>query len=1373
MANYTSNIYITSARLADGYVDAWLESETDTTATIGWKIGCRQKSAALYGQEAYGYVDGSNVGYCSGYLSSSSPDWKEVCSKSGYTTVSKTSGARNVPVTVSTRVCIIDGYGSVTTDFFSATAYVPIEGITVYAPNAPSGLTNTRESDSKNVLSWTAPNTSTTKPVSAILIERSVDGGAWSQIASVSASATSYNDATTSADHSYQYRICSQNSAGKSDYVTSQTTYNTPAAPTKVTASRLTETTVKLEIENPAHTAQGAQIERSTNGATWEWVANVQGAPVTETTDEPGGGAFFYRVRNTRDGQDGGMLVSGWSPVSNVVVTIREPAAPTLKSPVSGSVIKKSQETITFKWAHNPVDGSAQTAAELAYSTDGGNTWTTVSVTTAQQKSIANDFDINTQITWRVRTKGAHADYGPWSSTRVFRVYQEPSVAFTAPSDGFTIENTPIHVALQYDDPSGTLANASLSIAEGAKVVYTRDMGTDTTCDIQATEWLPDDGVEYTLTVYVRSSSSLTASAIRVVTVDFDLPTPAVLGITPDPETGYVSLLVDVPSRFSDASGDPVHVTDALEGAKVEKLTVNGNSYQVVTTGKNLMAYPYSHTTQTTNGITFTDNGDGTVKASGTATAAAYFNLNVGSNTVVVPAGCYIASVSEESTGVYLSLNKMVDGSSVAIKTNIATQYAFELTEETELRLFLSVVSGRTIDNATLYPMLEAVSSVIDTATEWEPYSGGMASPCPDYPQPITMLGSRNLLNYPYYQTTRTNNGITFTDNGDGTITANGTATAVASFYTGHTTNQPTPLDDGRYVLSGCPSGGGSGAYWVYAIDGESNTIATDYGDGAAFDSEGGICAVGIRIANGTTVSNLTFKPMIRPAACEEDEWVPYGKVKVEARGKNLLTLAAEKTNAGVAFTPDEAKGGVLNGTATASLWAVLGSATLVEGETYTLSASKDVRINIWDSANNVGTSIYKYEGAKAKTFIAPSSRLTFCACNETGTTFSNAPLFLQLESSSEATPYVPYAEPLTALIDMQGEEVRALPDGTRDELTVDGEGNVSLVRNVGAVTYDDSESWMLNESVECLFYRRLKSGRRVDGAKNTILCDKYKTAQVGNFVMPDNSTKLHLIASTGYAYVYVKDTRFATTAEWTAHLAEEPLTFYYPLETPEVIDLGTVELTDLPAPDFTLEADASLPATLDLTYTNGMEPASSVSVYRSYDGERVLIAEGLQQGAGVVDRYAPLNVDYQYEAVTFADSGALNSNGFGSRVNTPWWFVYFAEGMAKAMWEPSGSRSSRRTKDELKERDGSKWPVLIQGKNLSHKVDFSGWVETKEEADAFEDMTLASGCKVYKGLKGEVFHCHAEADITDSYEYGDDSADVKVAITRVRGGAL
>ena len=73
--------------------------------------------------------------------------------------------------------------------------------------------------------------------------------------------------------------------------------------------------------------------------------------------------------------------------------------------------------------------------------------------------------------------------------------------------------------------------------------------------------------------------------------------------------------LKSIPSK--DVTGYPITLTDQLAGEKPIKLNIYG--------GKNLIPYPYVNTTMTKNGITFTDNGDGTITVDGTATADTRF----------------------------------------------------------------------------------------------------------------------------------------------------------------------------------------------------------------------------------------------------------------------------------------------------------------------------------------------------------------------------------------------------------------------------------------------------------------------------------------------------------------------------------------------------------------------------------------------------------------------------------------------------------------------------------------------------------------------------------------------------------------------------
>lgn len=150
---------------------------------------------------------------------------------------------------------------------------------------------------------------------------------------------------------------------------------------------------------------------------------------------------------------------------------------------------------------------------------------------------------------------------------------------------------------------------------------------------------------------------------------------------------------------------------------------------------------------------------------------------------------------------------------------------------------------------------------------------------------------SANLVAYPFYHTTRTNDGITWTDNGDGTVTANGTATTTTSFAIRSRLNSSFSLQEGIYHLSGCPSGGSSSKYCVYVIytlNGAASTIASDYGDGADFTLAENTIEVGVqcRVNNGQTVSDLVFEPKLI---------LKYGWIEIpDTDAQQALQLASE-----------------------------------------------------------------------------------------------------------------------------------------------------------------------------------------------------------------------------------------------------------------------------------------------------------------------------------------------------------------------------------------------------------------------------------------------------------------------------------------------
>ena len=134
----------------------------------------------------------------------------------------------------------------------------------------------------------------------------------------------------------------------------------------------------------------------------------------------------------------------------------------------------------------------------------------------------------------------------------------------------------------------------------------------------------------------------------------------------------------------------------------------------------------------------------------------------------------------------------------------------------------------------------------------------------------VTSLKSEgaNLIPFPYYETTKTLNGITFTVNSDGSITANGTATE-NSYFRIVKDWANFNLPKGNYYFSGVPS---DGAWNTYRMNiafktAEGTTVADiiETGKGSQFNISENASKMYfvINIFSGVTVNNITFYPML------------------------------------------------------------------------------------------------------------------------------------------------------------------------------------------------------------------------------------------------------------------------------------------------------------------------------------------------------------------------------------------------------------------------------------------------------------------------------------------------------------------------------
>lgn len=170
------------------------------------------------------------------------------------------------------------------------------------------------------------------------------------------------------------------------------------------------------------------------------------------------------------------------------------------------------------------------------------------------------------------------------------------------------------------------------------------------------------------------------------------------------------------------------------------------------------------------------------------------------------------------------------------------------------------------------------------------------------------------LLDKSKYPATQTINGVTFTNNGDGTITVNGTATS--SIYFDIITYWLKLSIDKKYLIIGCPSGGRNDTYFLYVNNGGA-LWPYDTGNGSIGTPIKINAIVTICITVGTTVNNLVFKPQLfdltemygagnEPKTVAEFKakfpnelydysprcWVTSYKTGLIAKTKNLFNLA-------------------------------------------------------------------------------------------------------------------------------------------------------------------------------------------------------------------------------------------------------------------------------------------------------------------------------------------------------------------------------------------------------------------------------------------------------------------------------------------------
>lgn len=418
---------------------------------------------------------------------------------------------------------------------------------------------------------------------------------------------------------------------------------------------------------------------------------------------------------------------------------------------------------------------------------------------------------------------------------------------------------------------------------------------------------------------------------------------------------------------------------------------------------------------------------------------------------------------------------------------------------------------------------------------------------------------SKNLLK-PTLQTT-TLNGVTFTNNGDGTYTLNGTATRSAVLLVGSFNSS-----SGKgYRLTG----------WNGLITGIQDRLglyidglyAFDLGQGRTFNASGASCNVYIVVGSDITLNNLLIKPMIVDADLYPnttyDDFEPYGIIKpsgdIKTRNKNLVN--AKKiflnTNYGGITQKVEMDGTLtITGTADYSINNISNCFELKKG-TYTIS----LRWKAVSGYCNVGV----YDTVNTKWLVAPSAKSnTFIVENDTvvdiriqigkGVIVSLSGMIVQIEEGKTATGCVTH----------EGSEVHTdrplLSVGTvKNELIINPDGSGTFVKRIDGMTLDGTEVWVLNAQVTGGTRFDLFAKGSLSGSDNRqpLICDMFKVKYTNG-----EAEVCYLSAAVGNIEFVTQ--KADTLDAWKTWLSTNKPTVVYQLATPTTTELSASEVADL-----------------------------------------------------------------------------------------------------------------------------------------------------------------------------------------------------------------
>lgn len=341
---------------------------------------------------------------------------------------------------------------------------------------------------------------------------------------------------------------------------------------------------------------------------------------------------------------------------------------------------------------------------------------------------------------------------------------------------------------------------------------------------------------------------------------------------------------------------------------------------------------------------------------------------------------------------------------------------------------------------------------------------------------------------------------------------------------------------------------------------------------------------------------------VVQAAGCAAG--VPVAGAKVFGETRQNLWVNPSGTNLGVTATPNEDGSLTLGGTATGYAMLYVRVYSLKPGATYTLSVDKAI------------PGVYTGYGFYVDTDTQPSFYVGGAALRNTFTVDADATVVtlgvyltagmspagtyrVMLNEGSEPQPWCPPGlssvselsikagasegdpDASTAAIDLSGHQLRSLPDGTRDVLTVDGSGAVVVEENAMMVSLDGSSDEVWNYDTGGVYAYITISGRKpVAQTEENTFANLPIYATSSEFLASDTAclyiSPTYLNVRSPEGFKSVQDAR-----EW---LSDNPVTAVLMRDKPAITQLDPIAPPSIPAADATLWAASDVPCDLEAT---------------------------------------------------------------------------------------------------------------------------------------------------------------------------------------------